>query len=607
MDHPIEESDGEQSLWYKKLNLESVTLEELKDIIELLDLKIVTFVNLGKLIKYFTTYLNDIIFGYNLWNKYSNNYENVIYSWEIWSNLTTDVPEFLWSDVVNNEYIELHQLMENKAYKCLQKNTDLTVNSFDINDEYYLINYIDYVKRLKLKSDGPYLSEKDKNRIIKTLSRCCRQLITAGHKSYIIKESKSKPFVIVPNMKYEEWIYIKYTKDNERKTQSLNIFDISLLNSLPKYNEIVCKPYHTDISLKIPEYEFNIFKGFKANYDEKADYTKIQPFLNHIKTAWANNDDYLYEYILSWLAYPIQKLTKSGVAVFMKGKQGSGKSFIFDFLHKFVYGSNTSLVVPSLEHVMGKFNALLAGKLLIYVEETGVSDKSWTTDFNKFKPQITSATILIEPKTKDIYPVDNVSNYMITSNHDGVKIEQGDRRYLVIECKNEYLNNTDYFKNIHDNYFNQECGDIFYSFLRDYDLIPLNPIPSTEYKQQLIMNGISKHELFLKGIFTQESVGFDPNFFRWNKEECKYYFIRNDLYEMYCNRYKNQKPVNSIIFFKLLNEVPGISKAIRIRINSKQTNCSYIDPSLYKTIQINSIFSDDSTPLEEYYKKELNM
>jgi len=594
MDHATE-SLSEDIQDFKKINLEYININEFVNILEKYEINtdIFDYIEIGKFIKYFAIYLNEYFIGYNLWKIYEKIY-NIVFTIDIWNTISTDVNRDIWNDFVVNDYIDIDTVLQNKL--ALTHNV---VNSFDVNDNFYLIDYIHFFKSLKLKSNGDYLSFSDQINISKNLARCCRQFITAGQKSYIIKESKTKPFVIVQTLGYDTDINtIKY-HTTQRRTKIIKPFDSSIIEHLPKYNEIVCKPYHIDKPIHISVNQFNIFKPFKAKYIENPDYSKILPFINHIRFAWSNNSKELFNYIMSWLAFPLQKLTKSNVAMFMKGKQGSGKSFIFDFLHQYVYGPDTSLVVSSLDSVMSKFNASLAGKLMIYVEETGVSDKSWTKDFNKFKPQITSGTIMIEPKNKDTYPVENVSNYIITSNHDGIKIEQGDRRYLVIECKDDFLNNVEYFKNIHDNCFNQEVGDIFYTYLRNFEMVPLNPIPITDYKKELISNGIPKHELFLNTVFIDETIAFPENFFQWHIDTQKYYFQRKDLYDMYVSIHG--QTIKNNIFYKCMNNIPGIIDVGRIRINGLQVHCSCVDPKYYNTIMI-STHSFDAISLQNYSK-----
>ena len=296
--------------------------------------------------------------------------------------------------------------------------------------------------------------------------------------------------------------------------------------------DIICQPYHRD-RCPSPSNQFNIFEGFQANYVVNAfiegttNYEKIIPLLNHIYVVWANKNDKFYHYILSWLAYPLRYLTKSKIVVMIKGKQGAGKSVIFDFMTRFIYGPHASLTVSGLDSVMGRFNGHLMGKLLVCVDETAIADKKqFIQDFDKFKNQITGSTLEIERKGQDKFVVKNICNYAITSNHNGIKVEQGDRRYFCIESSDIYVGNKDYFDNLIASCFNQECGDIFYTYLREgFELTPLNPIPITEFKQALIDDGTPKHIVFIDAVFTDESIPLPMELFHWDNKEKKFLFV----------------------------------------------------------------------------------
>ena len=54
------------------------------------------------------------------------------------------------------------------------------------------------------------------------------------------------------------------------------------------------------ISKKNKDNVINIFQGFK--YDEviSDDFTKLEPFLNHIRHILCNNDEEKYDYFMKW-------------------------------------------------------------------------------------------------------------------------------------------------------------------------------------------------------------------------------------------------------------------------------------------------------------------
>lgn len=258
---------------------------------------------------------------------------------------------------------------------------------------------------------------------------------------------------------------------------------------------------------------------------------------------------------------------------------------------KYIYGNHISITVSGFDAIMDKFNSILAGKLLVCVDETAVVDKKqYIKDFDKFKAQITGSTIEIEKKGKDKYTVSNHCNYAITSNHNGVKLESGDRRYYCGECSDTYKGNFEYFTNLVSKCFNQECGNIFYSYLRSgFVLTPLHPIPMTNLKQSIIEDATPKHKVFLKDVFTQSNIALPSSIFHWDSIECKFYFVRKDLYGVYSN-WCESTLIKDTIFCRELTKVNGVLDAGRRNVNGIRTYRSYLDPSLYNsTIIINTL------------------
>ena len=490
-------------------------------------------------------------------------------------------------------------IVGDKTLPASDKNNVSNLGKFLATDHYYAINYIQWFRSQSFKSTKLFLEDDDFNLILTNLSRVCAVLFTAGKPSYIIKESSEKPFQIVEKLCYDQYtcqltseITNKYGVGEGHKVTYLKPFADCFLQKIHEFNKIICQPYHIDDPPELEPFKFNIFQGFKAKIVEEPDYTKIEPLLNHIRVAWADGIEEIYRYVLSWMAHPLQNLTKSDVALFLSGPQGAGKTIMFAFLCMYVYGGNASLTVPDLASVMDKFNALHAGMLLTYVEETCCANRTeFIHDFNKFKPQITGNTVLIEHKGKDKYPVQNCTTYAITSNHDGIKVEKGDRHYICLECNDKYLNDTVYFNKIFAECFNQECGDIMYTYLRQYKSIPLTPVPATEYKKSLIQNGLPKHELFIQNCFVDQEIEFPGGLFYWDAKANKWYCSRQEFYDFYCSLLQ-EKPIKFEYFTKALLNNRFLTDAKQKRINKLQHRCFYIDPTLYGSIIIPSDMHD---------------
>src|SRR3989338_6221681 len=87
----------------------------------------------------------------------------------------------------------------------------------------------------------------------------------------------------------------------------------------------------------VPPHVFNTWRGFTypIRDDLSADdcLAIITPFTNHICKAWCSNDKELEGYVMKWFAHTIQKPGQPvGVALILRGAEGSGKSIILTTL-----------------------------------------------------------------------------------------------------------------------------------------------------------------------------------------------------------------------------------------------------------------------------------
>lgn len=118
-------------------------------------------------------------------------------------------------------------------------------------------------------------------------------------------------------------------------------------------------------------------------------------------------------------------------------------------------------------------------------------DGTENANFSKFKSMITGDTSLIERRRVDIITVTNYNSYAICSRDDvSVDIQERDIRYFVVKCSNEYVGDTQYFETLVNECFNQDVGNLFYSYLYSDAingcLVPLRPVPITSAKAHII-------------------------------------------------------------------------------------------------------------------------
>lgn len=359
------------------------------------------------------------------------------------------------------------------------------------------------------------------------------------------------------------------------------------------------KPYHRDIGDDVAE-TYNVFPGFVAN---KVNITnpnnldiRLQRLLSHIYEVWANQNVNLYWYILSWLAYPIRNLRPSNIALVVIGRQGCGKSMIFEFMSKFIYGSACSAILENFDLLLQRFNGIREDKMFIVIDETKNADsKKFNGDYQRFKPCVTQSTIPIERKGLEVYHVDNYNTFGICSNHGvPVRLEEDDRRSCVIECSDKYVNNTIYFNTIYNECFNQEVGDLFYSFLRgdflQQMLVSLIPVPMTAAKQNAIDALRPNSSCFFDDLFVNGPISIPVSMIVIRNREAL--ISTNDvflLFQDWCKTNNVHCTYKLQGLTSLLHKYPHISDRDRIQMNGVRLRYVSIGEQYHNTVIVNNV------------------
>jgi hypothetical protein len=285
-------------------------------------------------------------------------------------------------------------------------------------------------------------------------------------------------------------------------------FSKYLKDYIKAYSDVLCEP---DIN-KIKDDEFNLWMPLEVELEHKEEndekYTPeflndaLNTMLHFIKIVWASNNDDNYKYIMSWLKALLN--AKNGItkkALLCISKQGCGKNTLTDFIRNYIIGYRSVYEATGIEGVTRNFNSILQGKRLVILNELAQTSEQFRANFDKIKTFITDDTILIEPKNIDPYNVNNVSNYILFSNHiDSVYIEQSDRRYAIFEMDPIYMNNEEYFTNFRGKCFNHAFGKHFYNYLMNYESISLMKIPMTEIRKTLMELSKPSYRKYLDAI-----------------------------------------------------------------------------------------------------------
>ena len=283
-----------------------------------------------------------------------------------------------------------------------------------------------------------------------------------------------------------------YDKDMTRSLKMTKLWkdgniQITLYDALQRY---ISKFAISDVKFKAEEGEnvISIFNGYKYDVLESVNESVIKEFLEFVREVIADNDEKVYEYIINWFAYIVQHPgKKTEAALVLKGLQGIGKNRFTDILCELLAGYSEKNVTD-ISHITGKFNSALEHKMMVILNELKNCGEDRLANFDSLKSLLTDNTYRINEKNEPMRIAENVCNFIfVTNNAYPVKIENSDRRYVVLRCNGKYRGNFDYFKRLME-----RCDKEFYDNLltyfmkRDISTFNVRLIPETEAKQDLI-------------------------------------------------------------------------------------------------------------------------
>lgn len=138
----------------------------------------------------------------------------------------------------------------------------------------------------------------------------------------------------------------------------------------------------------------------------------------------------IYQWVLRWLAYPIQHPgAKMRTALVFHGPQGAGKNLFFETVMA-IYGEYGRIVDQSA--IEDKFNDWASRKLFLIADEVVARAELYHVK-NKLKGIVTGEWIRINPKNVAAHDERNHVNLVFLSNErQPLVLDKDDRRYTVI-------------------------------------------------------------------------------------------------------------------------------------------------------------------------------
>jgi Family of unknown function (DUF5906)/Bifunctional DNA primase/polymerase, N-terminal/Primase C terminal 2 (PriCT-2) len=231
----------------------------------------------------------------------------------------------------------------------------------------------------------------------------------------------------------------------------------------------------------------------------------VKPFLDHMAFLFPNEDDRAL--VLDYLALLTQRpADKIHFALLIRGAQGTGKSWVGNLMEQIIGKPN--VVRPSNDEVTSKWTRWMEGAQLAIVEELMAIGRLEVA--NRLKPVITDATIRIEEKNCSIYSIPNKLNFLCFTNHDdALKMEHGDRRWLVVFSP-ATRREPEYYARLFG--YLEDGGACFvkhWLMQRNICLNGQGVAPATSGKEQMRRMSMGDAEAHLLDLFEAGSAPFD--------------------------------------------------------------------------------------------------
>lgn len=230
-------------------------------------------------------------------------------------------------------------------------------------------------------------------------------------------------------------------------------------------------------------------------YDEN-DVHAIFSLIEHLSDY--NNQK--FHWIINWLAYFIQGVQKSQVALVLRGEQGAGKGILMNEVIKPLIGEAYTKTINDKTLNSQYLGGLVEDVLFFNLDEISVEKAKNASIKNFLKALVTNETITAEKKYKTLNKESKIyGQTLITSNEaEVIEVEPSDRRYIVFNTAGnlKYVNFLGYgsYENLSSAIKNELAAFLCYSKNYRVDVQSANTPLMTPEKEQLISLYMQKQE-----------------------------------------------------------------------------------------------------------------
>lgn len=257
----------------------------------------------------------------------------------------------------------------------------------------------------------------------------------------------------------------------------------------------------------------------------------------------------LYQWVMRWLAYPIQHPgAKMQTTLVVHGPQGTGKNMFFEVIMG-IYGQYGRIIDQSA--IEDKFNDWASRRLFLIADEVVARSDLYHVK-NKLKSFITGEWIRINPKNMAAYDERNHVNMVFLSNESMPTIvEQDDRRHAVIWTPEKL--SPDFYTSLKSE-IDAGGGAALHHHLLHLDLGDFGPAskpPMTDAKRVLIDQSLDSPSRFVLAFERGDVDGFPAKSQPALLTPC----LSQDMYELYSDWCRRQglKSLNQPKFMNVID------------------------------------------------------
>lgn len=272
---------------------------------------------------------------------------------------------------------------------------------------------------------GQYQYNKDQKDLVQLLDPSMDDYIAVGGEICLVTEEP------IANANGTEWKL--YTKPDKVINARLGDGAAKRLYQYKYYEDYTIYPSHEDYSQEVVNKKgyrfFNMYSPLPYE-PEPGDWSTIDKLLHQITKEYPEDHFHYYEMLLDWITLtyfkPLQFLP---IIMLVSKERKTGKTSFLNLL-KYIYGHNA--VIGGNDLIVSKFNSLLAGKLIVGIDESCLGDNKDVGESLKYMS--TSKTMHVEMKGKDKKEMPAFCKFVLASNEvrKGIFIAKDEVRFWVM-------------------------------------------------------------------------------------------------------------------------------------------------------------------------------